>query len=148
MMKVKIHAAAGGLALLTVAVFWLSTAVSEFWGNPAAIAAVKQAILLGMVVLIPAVAVAGASGFFLGKGWRSPKVAAKKRRMRIIAANGVLVLLPSAFLLARWAEAGRFDAAFVSVQVLELAAGALNILLLSLNMRDGFALRRKRVVPA
>jgi hypothetical protein len=147
-MKGKIHAAAGGLALLMVGAFWLSTALSEFFGSPAAIAAVKQAILAGMVVLIPAVAVAGVSGFSLGKGWRSAVVARKKRRMRIVAANGLLVLLPSAFLLANWAGAGRFDAGFVAMQALELIAGAVNILLLSLNMRDGLALRRRKVVPA
>ncbi|WP_269933435.1 hypothetical protein [Aminobacter sp. HY435] len=46
-------------------------------------------------------------------------------------------------MLAGWAEDGRFDAAFFAVQALELAAGAVNIALLSLNMRDGLALRRK-----
>jgi hypothetical protein len=35
------------------------------------------------------------------------------------------------------ANARRFDALFYAVQALELAAGAVNIALLSLNMRDG-----------
>jgi hypothetical protein len=44
-----------------------------------------------------------------------------------------------------------FDGAFVAVQALELLAGALNITLLSLNMRDGLRLRRparQRPTPA
>ncbi|GAA4120046.1 hypothetical protein ACFFTN_28625 [Aminobacter aganoensis] len=149
-MKAKLHAAAGTVALITVTCFWISTAAAELSGNAETIAMVKAAILAGMVVLIPAMMIAGASGFSLGKGWRSPIVQQKKRRMRIVAANGLLVLLPSAYVLAGWAEAGRFDAGFVVVQGLELIAGAINITLLSLNMRDGLALRRKpaRVVRA
>ncbi|MBE1207221.1 hypothetical protein [Aminobacter carboxidus] len=142
-MKAKLHAAAGGVALLTVSCFWISTVAAELTGNAEIIATVKATILAGMVVLIPAMIIAGASGFSLGKGWRSPVVQIKKRRMRIIAANGLLVLLPSAYVLAGWAGEGRFDAAFIIVQTLELAAGAVNIALLSLNMRDGLALRRK-----
>jgi hypothetical protein len=142
-MKAKLHAAAGGVALLTVSCFWMSTVAAELTGNTETIAAAKAAILAGMVVLIPAMMIAGVSGFSLGTGWKSPVIQHKKRRMRIIAANGLMVLLPSAYVLAGWAEAGRFDAAFFVVQALELVAGAVNITLLSLNMRDGLALRRK-----
>jgi hypothetical protein len=55
--------------------------------------------------------------------------------------NGLLVLLPSAYALASMANAGRFDGLFYAVQALELAAGAINITLLALNMRDGVRLR-------
>jgi len=142
-MKTKIHAAAGAVALITVSAFWLSTATVELLGDTAAIIAVKNYVLAGMAVLIPAMIIAGASGFSLGKGWKSPVVARKARRMRIIAANGLLVLVPSAFLLNGFAAAGRFDSLFVIVQTIELVAGATNIALLSLNMRDGLSLRRK-----
>ena len=144
-MKTWIHAAAGAIALITVSVFWLSTATVELFGDAAAVATVKNCVLAGMAVLIPAMIVAGASGFSLGKGWKSPVVARKKQRMRIIAANGLLVLVPSAFLLSSLADAGRFDSLFTMVQVVEMVAGAVNIVLLSLNMRDGLSLRRKPV---
>ncbi|CAN7241877.1 hypothetical protein [Aminobacter sp. LjRoot7] len=142
-MKAKLHAATGGVALLTVSCFWISTVAAELTGSAEIIATVKATILAGMAVLIPAMIIAGASGFSLGKGWKSPVVQHKKRRMRIIAANGLLVLLPSAYVLAGWAAEGRFDIAFIIVQTLELTAGSVNITLLSLNMRDGLALRRK-----
>ncbi|ODT08043.1 MAG: hypothetical protein ABS58_04640 [Mesorhizobium sp. SCN 65-20] len=149
-MKAKVHAAAGAAALLVVGSFWLATVATELSGNLETIAAVKAGVLAGMTVLIPLMIVAGASGFSLAKGWKSPIVQRKKRRMRIVAANGILVLLPSAYVLAGWAGEGRFDGAFLAVQALELAAGAVNIALLSLNMRDGLALRRKpsRMVQA
>jgi hypothetical protein len=38
------------------------------------------------------------------------------------------------------ANAGRFDTLFYGVQGLELVAGAVNVVLLSLNMRDGLRL--------
>ena len=146
-MKAKLHAAFGGLALVTICCFWGSTVVSELFGDHAAIAAVKNAILWGMLVLVPAMAAAGGSGFALGKGWKSPAVLRKKRRMKIIAANGILILVPSAVFLAGRAGAGEFDWAFAMVQAIELIAGAVNITLLSLNMRDGFALRKKPARP-
>ncbi|MFP3758595.1 hypothetical protein SB751_32450, partial [Cupriavidus sp. SIMBA_020] len=61
-------------------------------------------------------------------------VDAKIRRTQLIAANGILVLMPAAFFLATKAKGGEFDAVFYSVQALELFAGAANIALLGLNM--------------
>lgn len=146
-MKAMIHAGAGALALLTIGAFWSATVISELSGDAVAVAQVKTGILAGMAVLIPAMAVAGSSGYLLGRGWKSPLVRRKLARMKIAALNGILVLVPSAVFLALRARAGLFDGAFVAVQVLELGAGAVNIALLSLNMRDGLKLRRPRPQP-
>jgi hypothetical protein len=127
----------GTLALSCVAAFWASTIVSELFLDEAIVAAVKNAILSAMWILIPAMAAAGASGFALARRRKGRLVDAKRRRMRIVAANGLLVLLPSAFVLAAMANAGRFDAAFYAVQTVELVAGAANFALLAINMRDG-----------
>jgi len=143
-MKPKIHAFAGGLGLLTICIFWTATVASEVFGSIEHIVLVKGAILRGMVILIPALAVAGASGFALGGKWKSPLVARKKRRMKFIAGNGLLILLPSAFFLATRAQAQNFDEIFVAVQAVEIIAGAVNITLMSLNMRDGIALSKRK----
>ncbi|KIC19819.1 hypothetical protein [Leisingera sp. ANG-Vp] len=143
-MKHRIHAIASTLALLTITTFWVSTALSEAFGSPETIALVKTAVLYGMVLLIPAMAAAGATGASLGRGWKLPQVAAKSRRMKIIAANGLLILLPSAVFLAAKAQAGQFGTWFYLIQTLELAAGAANITLLSMNLRDGLRLARRR----
>ncbi len=139
-MKSKLHAAFGAMALLCIATFWVSTVVSELFMDPAAVVAVKNAILAGMWLLVPAMAATGGSGFALAKGRSGRLIEVKGRRMKFVAANGLLVLLPSAFVLATWANAGRFDGAFYALQVLELLAGATNITLLALNMRDGLKL--------
>lgn len=144
-MKLKLHAAAGTIALLTISTFWISTLYSELFMEPTAIATVKTAILWGMLILAPAMATGGATGNILGKGWKLAQVHHKARRMKIIAINGICVLLPSAVYLAWSAQNGQFGIPFYMVQSLELLAGATNITLLSLNMKDGMALRARRL---
>ena len=92
-------------------------------------------------MLIPALAAAGGSGFALAKGRLAGLAGAKFRRMPWIAANGILILIPAALILASKARAAEFDAVFYAVQALELVAGATNFTLLSLNMRDGLRMK-------
>jgi len=136
-----IHPVAGVVAILTIATFWLSTALSELFASREVIVAVKSAIPWGFLVLIPALAVAGGSGFALAKGRRGGVIGAKIKRMPIIAGNGLLILIPAALFLASKAKAGEFDTSFYAVQAVELVAGLVNITLLSLNMRDGLNMK-------
>lgn len=140
MIKV-IHPAAGALAMLTIAIFWVSTFVSELAGSQALIVAVKTAIPWGFLILVPALAAAGGTGFNLARGRRTGLIGSKVKRMPFIALNGIFVLIPAAFFLAHKAQAGEFDVSFYGVQVLELFAGAANLTLLALNMRDGLKMK-------
>ncbi|WP_136658152.1 hypothetical protein [Nitratireductor sp. XY-223] len=142
-MKTKTHAAAGAVALLTILIFWTSTVGVELFGSHEAVASVKSAILRGMIILVPAMAIVGATGMSLGRKRRDRLTRAKKTRMPLIAANGLLVLVPSAFFLAGRAEAGLFDAWFYGIQALELVAGAANIAMMGLNIRDGLRMTRR-----
>lgn len=143
-MKRRLHPIAGAVAIATISVFWAATVGSELFGTEDQVRAVKLFIPWGFLILIPALAATGAIGFSLAGGRRGGMIDAKRRRMPVIAANGILVLAPSALFLAWKAEAGAFDAPFYAVQVLELAAGAINLALLSLNFRGGLALTRRR----
>ena len=87
---------------------------------------------------------AGASGFSLGGKSKAALVAAKRRRMPVIALNGLLILVPCAVFLAGRAGTGTFDAVFYAVQAIELIAGALNLVLMGLNIRDGLRLSGRR----
>jgi hypothetical protein len=136
-----IHPVAGTLALLTIATFWLSTSCAEIFASQAVVTSVKTAIPWGFLLLIPALAAAGGSGIALASGRRAGLIGAKFKRMKLIAANGVLVLIPAALFLASKARAAEFDTSFYAVQALELVAGATNITLLSLNMRDGLKMK-------
>ena len=138
--KTRVHAIAGGIGFLAVFAFWTSTVISELFAGHETIAAVKQMILYGMVVLIPALAIAGGSGMAMGQKRTDATALAKKKRMPFIAANGLLILVPSAFYLASKAAAGSFDNWFYGLQVLELIAGATNLTMMGLNIRDGMTM--------
>ncbi len=138
-----VHPIAGTLALAMLLLFWLSTALSELFASNTVVATVKVLIPWGFLILIPALAIVGASGLRLGNSWRGSVIARKRRRMPFIAANGILILIPSALYLSSKAQTGEFDTAFYVVQIVELVLGATNITLLSLNMRDGFRLSGK-----
>ncbi len=139
-MKSKMHALLGSIALLCISTFWISTLVSELFLGQESVVAVKNGVLAAMWLLIPAMAATGGSGFALARGRRGSLLETKTRRMKLIAANGLLILLPSAFFLAKMANSGQFDTLFYTVQGLELLAGAFNVTLLALNMRDGLRL--------
>jgi hypothetical protein len=55
--------------------------------------------------------------------------------MPVIAGNGLLILVPAALVLDRWAAAGVFDARFYVVQAVELLAGGTNLTLMGLSHR-------------
>lgn len=133
----KLHSFTGVMALLIIVTFWIATVVVEILGDFEMISTVKQFILWGMIVLIPALMVAGASGFRLSVKRGGRLVESKKKRMQVIAINGLFVLLPSAIFLASRAVNGDFDVWFYSIQALELVVGAINVTLLGKNMRDG-----------
>ena len=150
-MKSKLHAFVGSFALLCIVTFWGSTLVSELFLDHGDVVAVKNGILAAMWLFIPAMAATGASGFALARNARSRLVGVKIRRMKVIAANGFLVLLPSACFLAARANSGQFGTDFYVVQGIELVAGAVNIVLMALNMGDGLRLSgrlRSRQAPA
>ena len=140
----RIHPFAGVLGFLTILTFWTATVVTELSGSTAAIVAVKRAIPWGLLILVPALAMAGASGFRLSRGWQDPRVAMKKRRMPFIAGNGIVILIPAALTLSVLASRGDLGPTFYAVQSIELVAGAVNLVLMGLNIRDGLRIGRLR----
>ncbi|MCC6852897.1 MAG: hypothetical protein GX886_05405 [Comamonadaceae bacterium] len=147
----RLHLVAGLLAPLSIAVFLLSTVVVELFGSPAAVAQLKSLIVTpGLWIVIPAIAAAGGSGMSLSKSRKGRLTQSKKKRMPFIAANGLLVLLPCAIVLDRWASAHRLDGAFYALQAIELIFGAVNLALMGINVRDGLRMagRLGRSQPA
>lgn len=136
-MKTKIHAAAGVIAFLSILTFLTSTVLVELFGSSEAIAMVKQMIIYGLFILVPSIAVAGALGNVLGNGVKEGLIGAKKKRMPIIAANGIIILLPTALYLNKLAASGDFGITFYLIQALELVAGGTNLMLMTKNIRDG-----------
>jgi hypothetical protein len=146
----NIHPIAGIIAFLTILTFWTSTVVSELFGSVETITFVKQAIPWGFLILVPALAITGASGFRLAGTSSDSRLVRKKRRMPFIAGNGILILIPAALYLSMLASRGEFGSQFYGVQAVELVAGAVNLTLMFLNIRDGLRLTgrlRSNLVP-
>ncbi len=133
------HRLGAFIAILCIVTFFTATVFVELFGTTELITILKGLIVWpGLFILVPSIAITGASGFTLGKT-RSTKLYRQKiKRMRFIGANGILVLFPCAVLLDHWASAGAFDTNFYVVQGIELFAGAVNLILMGMNMRDGF----------
>lgn len=143
-MLTKIHPIAAFIATLCIAIFFTSTITVELFGSAESIATVKSLIVLpGLLILVPAIAVAGISGVILGKNRKGRLVQSKQKRMPFIGVNGLFVLMPAAIFLDQWATQGLFDTRFYIVQVVELLAGAINLTLLGMNMRDGLRMTGK-----
>lgn len=142
-MKPIVHAIAATTAMLIIAGFWISTLVSELFLDLASVAAVKHAIVYGLFLLVPCMAATGGTGFALGKTRKGWLLDAKKKRMAVIGANGLLVMIPAAIFLNSKASAGEFDAWFYAVQVVELIVGVVQLALMRMNFRDGLKLADK-----
>ena len=143
-MKTRIHPIAGMLAVVIIATFWVGTAGTELFDTEEHIRTVKLMIPWCFLILVPSLALAGGTGHLLGRGRTGRLVAGKRKRMPFVAANGVVILIPAALFLAWKADSYTFDTAFYAVQAVELAAGAVNLALLGLNVRDGLRLTGRR----
>lgn len=138
-MALIIHRLAATLAFFCIATFLSATCLVELFGTANSIATVKSLIVWpGLFILVPSIALTGGSGFALAKPRKGKIVQQKKKRMPFIGANGIIVLIPCAVFLDRWASVGAFDTNFYLVQGVELFAGAINLLLMGMNIRDGF----------
>ncbi|MGY6555472.1 MAG: hypothetical protein ACXIUM_13235 [Wenzhouxiangella sp.] len=134
---------------MTISVFLGATLIVELTGTPQAVAHVKSLIVTpGLWILIPCLALTGASGNRLARGRVGRLVSAKRKRIAFAAGNGVLILVPSALILAIWAAQGEFGSQFYAVQVVEIIAGMINLSLLGLNFRDGLRLSSRRRASA
>ena len=140
-MKQVIHRTAAIIATLCIGTFFFSSLLVELFASHAMIATVKSLIVTpGLFILVPAIAITGATGFSLAVKRKGGLIDKKKKRMPIIAANGILVLLPAAIYLDQLAADGSFGLSFYLVQGVELFIGGVNLTLMSLNIRDGLKL--------
>ena len=143
-MKTIIHRSAATIAMLCIATFFISSIAVELLGSNESIVAVKNLIVLpGLFILLPSIIITGGTGFSLSKSRSGDLISNKKKRMPLIAINGIFILIPAAIFLNQLASSGDFSSTFYIVQSVELIAGAMNLLLMGLNMRDGLKLSGK-----
>ena len=137
----KVHLISSLGATSLIALFFCATLTVELLGSHLEVARVKQLIVTpGLWVLVPLVVSAGVTGNLMTHGRRGRLLHTKKTRTAIIAATGLLVLVPAALTLDWLASRESFGALFYGVQGLELLAGASNLTLMSFNIYDGLRL--------
>lgn len=142
----KVHAVAGTIGLTLIVLFFTSTIVVELAGDESAVARVKTLILIGVLILVPSMMATGGTGRALAGRRTAPLIQAKKRRMAVVVAIGLAVLVPCAIALQRLSASGDFGPVFYAIQLVELAGGAVNITLIGLNIRDGRRLAGRKPV--
>jgi hypothetical protein len=141
---VRIHLGGSTGALAIITAFLASSAVIELLGDPGDVRVLRHGVLLGLPLLVACLAAAALTGRRLAGRSRAPAVRRKRRRMQIVAAAGLLVLIPCAVILDFLAGSAHAGVLAGALEITEIVAGGLNLALLALNFRDGRGLARRR----
>jgi hypothetical protein len=136
----RVHFAAAAGALVVISAFLVSSVATELFGSPGDVRVLRHGILLGLPLLIGCLAATALTGRRLAGRSRAPVVRRKQRRMQVVAAAGLVVLVPCAVALNYLAG----SAVAGALEITEILAGGLNLALLALNFRDGRGLTRRR----
>ncbi len=142
LVRIHLTAAAGAVTLITT--FLISSAVTELAGNAADVHSLRQRIVYGLPLLIGCLAAAALTGRRLARKSRAAVIRRKQRRMQVVAALGIVVLVPCALILDALTAGASAGAVVTGLVITEMLVGALNLTLLLLNVRDGRRLSRPR----
>ncbi len=134
---IRIHGLAGCLSLLLITMFFTARIIVNLIGDHGALVEVKKLTLIGVCVLIPAMAITGATGHLGARGRGDRVIRVKRLRLAIAAAIGLAVLVPCAVIIQRLSASGDSGTTLHVLQAVELAGGAACIALLSANVRAG-----------
>lgn len=139
---VRVHVTATVLAMLTISVFFTSSLVAELSGDLNLIKTVKQGILYALPILIITMPTLAITGKKLAGGSKNPKVIEKKRRMKFIMINGIVLISLAVFLYYQ-SHFRVINKTFLIAQVTEFVFGLGNLTLIGLNVRAGLILSGK-----
>ncbi|MEU4482364.1 hypothetical protein AB0F68_30510 [Micromonospora sp. NPDC023966] len=142
-MLTRLHLAAAATAVTATALLVLTAIITTLLDAHRS-ADVRQAVLWGQLVLVPALVITGATGFRMAGTSADARIGAKKRRMSLIAGIGLLLLAPAAFALHRFASRGDFGGPYSVVQTVEVLAAVTSLALMAGNIRDGLRLTGRR----
>jgi hypothetical protein len=124
-------------AMFLILVFQSLTIISDIWGSQDSMILAKKIIAWCIPFLIASLIITGISGKKLAGQSQDQLILRKQKRTQLVAAVGLLVLLPSAYFLLYLASNEIFSILFWSIQTIEIVAGLFNFTLLFLNAKDG-----------
>jgi hypothetical protein len=139
---VKVHLIATIIATITITVFFTISLFAELKGDEAFIKSVKAFILYTLPVMIIAMPVLKFTGDKLAGKSSNPIIARKRKRMKFVILNGIMLVSLAIFLYYR-SHYLSIDVVFLTAQIAELAFGLTNLFLIVLNARNGLQLSGK-----
>ncbi len=137
---VKIHLISTVIAGLTISSFFTATIISKVINDTLLIMAVKEKIFYALPILLVSMPSVGVSGIKLTGQYKSPVHVAKLKRMKMIAFNGILLILLATYLYINSRD-GVLGWYFWIAQIVELVLGATNLFLIARNIKAGFTLK-------
>jgi len=136
---IRVHIVATIIAVLTISSFFTISLIAEINGNHLFIKQVKTGILYCLPIMIIAMPILMLTGKKLAGSSKSPIIIKKMKRMKLITFNG-MILISLAIYLYYQAVYIAIDSTFLYVQIAELCMGALNLTLISSNIKLGMKL--------
>lgn len=142
-MLTRLHLAAAAAAVTATVLLVLAAIITTLLDAHQTVD-VRQAMLWGLLVLVPALVITAATGFGVAGSSADPRIATKKRRMSFIAGIGLLLLAPATIALYQLALRGESGAPYLVAQTVEVLASAISLALMAANIRDGLRLTARR----
>ncbi|MGD1894226.1 MAG: hypothetical protein ACFB15_26975 [Cyclobacteriaceae bacterium] len=140
---VKAHLIATAIAVLTISTFFTSSLIAEILGQEPIIRTVKIGILYALPLLAVAMITLAVTGNKLAGNSRHPEVLRKQHRMKFITANGMMLVTLAVFLYYQ-ATYQTINTVFLGAQLVELALGFTNLVLIGLNIKAGLKLAARK----
>ena len=132
---VRIHLVATIIAVVTIATFFTISLIAEIRGDQVFIKAIKALIFFAM----PCLAITGNK--LAGKS-KNALVEIKKKRMKFVMLNGIILVSLAIFLYYR-SHFQSIDGVFLTFQIAEFVFGLTNLSMIILNARNGMQLSGK-----
>lgn len=139
---VTVHLIATIVAVLTISTFFTISMIAEIRGDEDFIRSVKTFILYALPIMILAMPALKLTGDKLAGKSKSPLIAVKAKRMKLVMMNGIILVSLAIFLYYR-SNFQQIDGIFLTAQIAEFAFGLFNLSLIFMNAKAGMQLSGK-----
>mgnify|MGYP003402904894 FL=1 len=139
---VRIHLVATIIAVVTIATFFTISLIAEIRGDQVFIKAIKALILYALPLMIFAMPCLAITGNKLAGKSKNALVEIKKKRMKFVMLNGIILVSLAIFLYYR-SHFQSIDGVFLTFQIAEFVFGLTNLSMIILNARNGMQLSGK-----
>ncbi|SEH33401.1 hypothetical protein [Magnetospirillum fulvum] len=142
-----IHPLAARATLGLFVLIWGSAVAAGLFADREMLAFIKEVVVWTLFLLTPLTMLTAGTGLILGRARPGPITDRKRRRLRLIVAIGIVILLPATLVLDAMVQSDSYDATlFLVFQGIELVAGLVLLTLMGISVRDGILAKRDAAV--